>query len=609
MKLNVPHIVTTVERKFEAEGLVNQFFKLKPHSFIDSGGLLSLDAKSCLLLEFATPHEEFPDIYQSSVYRVLIIFNLHEETAFSPALQYAIARLRYRDNIDRIILWSTVEIDQNIIQLLKDTKVSIVLIEIPTKKEILKTRSISHFIPIEGDDLFYSLMVNIIAERLIKRLRKMFHLVFSEIAAPIFNKAYGKAKIATREFMEYESEKLNKLVKRLKHEGKNKIAIDVGCGTGRYSFVMARHFETVYAYDFSPNMIDEANKIRRENDIRNVLFLINDFEYEKLIDEKRFYGQCDLVIASFGMGSFVEDTNSMLRRFYDWLKPGGYVFLSFYNANSITLNVTPSWRDSALSAQIDKDNHSLEVNLTPKTRFSIFCKLFDEGVEGEINRIFNIDSIITYPMIMALLPNNLLENDFAHAAFVSADKTLAENKEGQNGYYAVVIAHKAPQSTTGYANVERILQTFQAEHEVLEHEPVLSIEDVKREIGYFPKCMIKTVLISKKDADEHVAILVQSEKRLNMNQVAELLGFKGTHYRYFIHFAREKEILRMGFPLGGVAPFGFEPSMNIQKYVDSAIISHRCKWLYTGSGDNRKTLKIKKQDFLKIIADYQRVDF
>ncbi len=605
MKLQVPHIVSTIAAKFEAEGLINKFFKLKSHSFFDGTGSLTLDDQSCLLLEFSTPYEEFPTIYQSFAYRVLVIFNLHEEQAFLPALQYAIGRLRYRDNIDRIILWSTVEVDQNIIHLLKDIKVDLVFVEIPTKEEVTKTKAISHFIPIESSDLIYSLMINIIAERLIKRLRKLFHLVLSEIAAPIFNRTYGKTKIATREFMEYESEKLNRLIKKLKSEGKNGIAIDVGCGTGRHSFVMARHFETVFAYDFSPNMIDEANKIRRENDIRNIFFLVNDFEYEKLIDEKRFYGQCDLIVASFGMGSFIEDTNSMLRRFYDWLKPGGYVFISFYNANSITLNVTPTWRDSSLAAQIDKENHSLEVNLTSRTRFNIFCKLFDTGIEGPINRIFNVETITTYPMIMALLPNNLLENEFAHAAFVSADKTLAENQEGQNGYYTIVTAQKAPQVALGYANVERILRESAAEYELIQHEPVLSIEDVKREVGYFPKCMIKTILISYRDRDEYTAILLQAEKRLDVKQVAELLQVN----RYHIHFAREKEILRLGFPLGGIAPFGFDPSMAIGKYIDSAIISHRCKWLYMGTGDNRKTLKIRKQDFLKITAEYQRVNF
>jgi SAM-dependent methyltransferase len=613
MNLNVPDIVATVEAKFAAEGLVNKFFKLRPCSLSDSS--LSLTTDNCLLLEFATPQEEFPDTYQSAVYRMLVIFGLHQETEFAHALQHAIGRLRYRDNIDRIILWSTVTIDQTIIQLLKDLRVDVIFAEMPNASEILKTKSVHHFIPIENSDLNYSLLINLLAEQLIKRLRKLFHLVLSEIAAPIFNQSYGKAKIATREFMEFESDKLNRLIKKLKQAGRTGIAIDVGCGTGRHSFAMARHFETVFAYDFSPNMIDEANKIRRETDTRNILFLVNDFEYEKLIDEKRYYGQCDLVVASFGMGSFIEDTNSMLRRFYDWLRPGGSVFLSFYNANAITLNVTPTWRDSSLSAHVDPENNSLEVNLTPKTRFNVFCKLFDTGVEGPINRIFNIDTITTYPMMMALLPNNLLEDDFAHNAFVTADKTLAD-KEGQNGYYAIVIAHKTPQAPTGYINVERMLQAFQADYEMLEHEPVLSIEDVKREVGYFPRCMLKTILIGYRDRDELVAIVIQAEKRLDMTRIADLLQVN----RYHIHFAREKEILQLGFPLGSVAPFGFETTVPIRKYIDSDIDqepgseldseldSEPCPWFYTGTGDNRKTLKIRCSDFLRLMADYERIE-
>ncbi|NJO42778.1 MAG: methyltransferase domain-containing protein, partial [Cyanobacteria bacterium RU_5_0] len=529
MEVNLHHVVSTVQDKFDAEGLTNKFFRVKPHSFSDAEDRLRLNSSNCILLEFATPHEEFPEVYKSSVYRLLVIFSLYQETEFSPALQYALGRLRYKDNIDRIVLWSTVEVDQNIVQILKDTKVDLIHIGIPTKREITKTKSISYFVPIASSDLIYSLMINIIAERLIKRLRKMFHLVLSEIAAPIYKKHYSMARIATRAFMEFEEDRLNRLIKKLKNQGKNKIAIDVGCGTGRHSFALARHFETVFAYDFSPNMIDEANRIRRENDIRNIFFLVNDFEYEKLVDETQFHGSCDLVVASFGMGSFIEDTSSMLRRFYDWLKPGGYIFISFYNGNSITLNVTPAWRDLTLAARIDRENHSLEVHLTPKTRFNIFCKLFDEGVEGEINRIFNINSVTTYPMIMSVLPNNLLENEFARSSFMLADRTLAEHEESQHGYYVIIAAEKVDRETNGYANVLRILQEHNPEHEIIDHAPVLSIEDVKKAIGYFPKCMIKTILINNRRTDEFMAILLQAEKRLDMDKIAELLGVNRYH--------------------------------------------------------------------------------
>jgi ubiquinone/menaquinone biosynthesis C-methylase UbiE len=596
MSLNLSHVVSTLKTKFEVEGLLNRFFEMKPYQVPGSSGVLSLNAQNCILIEFAKPYEEFPEIYKSQSYRLLIMFNLYEETAFPIALQQAIARLQYRDNIDRIVLWSTVEVAQDILQSLKKIPADIIFIDIPLPEEIHKTKSVSHFIPIDGGDLTYSLTINIIAERLIKRLRKMFHLVLSEISAPIYDAHYAKSKIATHEAMEFEEDKLIRLIKRIKPVGRNKVAIDIGCGTGRHSFVLARHFESVYAYDFSTSMIAQANAIKREKDIRNLFFAVNDFEYEKLTDEDQFYGKCDLILASFGMGSFIEDTAFMLRQFYEWLKPGGYIFLSFYNANAITLNVAPIWRETSLAAQIDKENHSLQVNLTPKTQFNIFCKLFDEGVEGEINKIFNIETITTYPMIMALLPNSLLENEFAHLTFTAADKTLAE--QGKNGYYATIIASKAHQDVSGYRNVERLLTQFNAIYEVLEHPPVLSMTEVQEAIGYFPNCMIKTVLFNNRKTKEYIAILVQSEKRVDKAQLAQRLGVSP----YQIKFATEKEVLQLGFPIGGIAPFGFEAE--VVKWVDEAILQNPCPWFYTGIGDNRKTLKIRKDDFLAIIAGY-----
>lgn len=600
MTLNIHPVVSTIKTKFEVEGLSDRFFEIKPYHFASTGtNALSLDNHNSILLEFAKPYEEFPEIYKSQVYRLLIIFSLYEEQEFAAGLQQAIARLQYRDNIDRVVIWSTVEVPQEILQGLKKIPVDVIFIDIPGAKEIYKTKAVSYFVPIEGSDLNDSLRVNLIAERLIKRLRKMFHLVLAEISAPIYDQHYAKSKIATREAMAFEEDKLNRLIKRLKHEGKDKIALDIGCGTGRHSFVLARHFDDVYAYDFSTQMIAQANDLKRERDIRNIFFAVNDFEYERLTDEEQFYGQGDLILASFGMGSFIEDTASMLRQFYEWLKPGGYVFLSFYNANAITLNVAPIWRDTSLSAQVDRDNHSLEVNLTPKTKFNIFCKLFDEGVEGEINKIFNIESITTYPMIMALLPNSLLENEFAHLTFTAADHTLAE--QGKNGYYVTIVASKAYRDVRGYLNVQQLLTQYNATYEMIEHKPVLSMEDVQDAIGYFPNCMIKTVLFQNRKTKEYIAILVQAEKRVDKPKLARMLGVSA----YQIKFATEKEVLRLGFPVGGIAPFGFEGA--VTKFVDEAIAQHSCQWFYTGAGDNRKTLKIRRQDFLAMIADYQAI--
>lgn len=606
MEISISHVVTTLKTKFIAEGLM-KFFTIRAYSFTGSGSLLALDGENCILLEFATPQAEFPDIYRSSAYRLLILFNLWQESNFSPVLQNSLRRLQDKDNIDRIAIWSAVEVDRYTIEALKALNTDIIFVEVPRSQEAKKIKAIPYFIPVENQDLEYSLTINIITGHLIKRLRKMFHLVLSEIAAAIYNQYYGKTQISTQLTMEFEEQKLRDLVRTLKVEGKNKIAVDVGCGTGRHSFMLAKNFENVYAYDFSPRMIDEANVRKRKEDITNIIFLVNDFEYEDFLDEDRFYGECDLVIASFGMGSFIEDNAFMLRRFYDWLKPGGHVFISFYNANSITLNITPNWRDISLAAQVDKDNNALDVSLTPNAKFNIFCKPFDEGTKGEINKILNIDRIITYPTIMALLPNSLLENEFARDFFKHADESIANGNNiqfNQLGYYVTVIAHKTRGEPHGYTNIEQILKQSGSEYEILDHKPVLSIEDVKREIGHFPECIIKTIIFKNKKTRDFIAVSIQAEKQVDRAKIAAIFGVKANK----IKFASEKDVLHIGFPIGGIAPFGFEENVKTIEVIDAAIAEAPGEWLYTGIGNNRKTLKIKKQDFLKIVSEYQTVE-
>ena len=151
--------------------------------------------------------------------------------------------------------------------------------------------------------------------------------------------------------------KVLKVIKKIKKQNR-KIAVDIGCGTGRHSFILSKEFESVYGIDFSPKMIEVAERKKRERDINNIKFSIADLEYEEISDERNFYGKVDLIVASFGMGSFMEDTPKMLRGFYDWLKPGGYLFLSFYNGNSILENIVPNWRDTSLSAHLDIDNNA-----------------------------------------------------------------------------------------------------------------------------------------------------------------------------------------------------------------------------------------------------------
>jgi prolyl-tRNA editing enzyme YbaK/EbsC (Cys-tRNA(Pro) deacylase) len=78
--------------------------------------------------------------------------------------------------------------------------------------------------------------------------------------------------------------------------------------------------------------------------------------------------------------------------------------------------------------------------------------------------------------------------------------------------------------------------------------------------------------------------------------------------KWRVRFAPEKELAKLGFPIGGIAPFGFDPADEVMNLIDSDILKINHGWFYTGVGDNRKTLKIKAEDFHAIVSSYVGVD-
>jgi len=207
------------------------------------------------------------------------------------------------------------------------------------------------------------------------------------------------------------------------------------------------------------------------------------------------------------------------------------------------------------------------------------------------------------------MPNDLLEKDKDKLGlFKHIDEFLSSNERYRLGHYVIVIAHKPLITLEGYSNILKILKKNKAKYKILEHKPVYTIEDVKREISYFPNCMIKTVVFKIKAKIEgkilFVIVVLLAEKRVNKDIIAKFLGIS----RSKLKFAPERDILRLGFPVGGIAPFGFkENNIKICKFIDEDIINSKCEWFYMGIGDNRKTLKIRREDFLDIVSTYQKV--
>lgn len=187
-------LVSILSDKFRIERL-DRFFKIETYQF--QGITLRLDNSNSLLLRFDTLVDQFPDEYKGfTSYKLLLILNLYNETLdyYNVSLQNDLLSISESDDINHIVIWSLSSLPPEMTRVLKKWKTDVLHI---SSDDISQMQVVSTFVAKSADDLKYWLLLNRTADLLLKRLKKLFHLVLSEVAAPIYNKHYGSAKAAT----------------------------------------------------------------------------------------------------------------------------------------------------------------------------------------------------------------------------------------------------------------------------------------------------------------------------------------------------------------------------------------------------------------------------
>ena len=95
---------------------------------------------------------------------------------------------------------------------------------------------------------------------------------------------------------------------------RGKVALDVGCGTGEFSLLLARRFEKVIAVDLSSNAIDIARQ--RSKDYRNIDYQVADILEWEITPEK-----FDAIVSIATLHHLSEE--KLLPKLTSGLKPGG----------------------------------------------------------------------------------------------------------------------------------------------------------------------------------------------------------------------------------------------------------------------------------------------
>lgn len=114
---------------------------------------------------------------------------------------------------------------------------------------------------------------------------------------------------------------LKTIEKIKKHLHEDDVVLDYGCATGTISNDIAKSVAKVYGVDISSKMIDRARIKAREQKNENTVF-----KHTTIFDESLAKESFN-VILSFNILHLVDNTQMVLRRINELLKPGG-VFIS-----------------------------------------------------------------------------------------------------------------------------------------------------------------------------------------------------------------------------------------------------------------------------------------
>ncbi len=202
------------------------------------------------------------------------------------------------------------------------------------------------------------------------------------------------------------NETVNWILGKLK---KNNLRIlDLGCGPGLYSQLLAKQGHSVTGIDFSEHSIKYAVKTAKEN---NLTIEYRKQNYLELEDQEK-YDLVILIYTDFGVLNSA-DRCSLLSNIHQALKPGGLFLFDVLNDNQPDQRVTPnSWDISENGFWREKPYMALSNSfLYPEEKVVLYqhCVIDEDG--------FETYRFWTHFFSGEELKNILTRNHFGHIEF------------------------------------------------------------------------------------------------------------------------------------------------------------------------------------------------
>jgi len=168
------------------------------------------------------------------------------------------------------------------------------------------------------------------------------------------------------------------------------LVLDVGVGAGGSAIYMAKTFGVhVKGVDLSSNMLNCANDYKRQ--------------LSKDLQDRLEFAQCDITATEFPADSFdviysrdtllhIGDKETLFRKFYQWLRPGGRVLISDYNRGEDETKYSAEFKNYLANRgyfliPVSTYGSLLRKAGFPNAQANDVTKLFIEILETELQRL------------------------------------------------------------------------------------------------------------------------------------------------------------------------------------------------------------------------------
>jgi len=164
------------------------------------------------------------------------------------------------------------------------------------------------------------------------------------------------------------------VLSNIKLERKSKI-LDMACGAGRHSIILAKQGFNVTGIDLSENLLSEAKKNASEEKL-TIKFIKSDIR--EFNTEDRFNLILNL-FTSFGYFNKEEDNFLVLQKAFEFLEKSGFFILDFFNKNYLLKNLIP------LTEEIQEDKKIIQKRFIRKGRVEKTIEIFTNEDKKEFS--------------------------------------------------------------------------------------------------------------------------------------------------------------------------------------------------------------------------------